>query len=101
MSHRRGKEPGRRPAFPDYFFFALAWGWTAAGFVLGRLLYRIRTKLLLSGLFIAVVPGKAQPGRAAAATGRRCEAMEWARYFGGAASAALPRFEYRSLILVQ
>lgn len=38
------------------FFYALAWGWTAAGFVLGRLLYRIRTKLLLSGLFIAVVP---------------------------------------------
>ncbi len=38
------------------FFYALVWGWTAAGFVLGRLLYRIRTKLLLSGLFIAVVP---------------------------------------------
>ncbi len=38
------------------FLFAVAWGWAAARFVLGRLLYKIRTKLLLSYLFIAVVP---------------------------------------------
>ena len=38
------------------FVYALAYGWRAASWVLRSLLFKIRTKLLLSYVFIAVVP---------------------------------------------
>lgn len=38
------------------FFYALVFGWRVAGWALGSLLFKIRTKLLLSYVFIAVVP---------------------------------------------
>ena len=38
------------------FLYAVAYGWRVAAYVLGALLFKIRTKLLISYLFIAVVP---------------------------------------------
>jgi len=44
------------PARLVVFLAVLVYGWRATRFVLGALLYKIRSKLLLSYLFIAVVP---------------------------------------------